>query len=178
MPEQVNESRPCQPGECDRHPDHPPCDRGWIGTDRICPCWAARRLNVVHHTGPAEPAAAMPMPASVRAALRTALADGRPRPRPAPPQQHGAVDRQAAAEPPPPDPRAAAILTDLGTEPNPASRVHHRLAAALTAALDAGWTAADLVEKLKNTADPDGRPAEPLWAWTLERLDAPTGAAA
>jgi hypothetical protein len=45
-------SGPCVPGECDRHPEHAPCDRGWIRLDHVCPCWSKRRGIEIHHTAP------------------------------------------------------------------------------------------------------------------------------
>jgi hypothetical protein len=166
-------SRPCYRGECDHHP-HQPCDLGWLGPgDKVCPCWSARRRLVVNHTGPPDHGRPAPMPAVVRAAWNTAASGARPLPRSGPSSDRAAQPAAAPDAPAPVDPRAAAVLAELGLD---AARAGSslRLARALVVAAEAGWPEADLIELLKSTEDPDGRPPTLLWTWTVEHLGTPT----
>lgn len=167
MADETNPSRPCYRGECDRHP-HQPCDHGWLGPDRVCPCWSARRRLVVNHTAPPDEGRSAPMPMSVRAAWATARADARPLPR-SKPEPRPSAPGGGPAVPAPLDPRAADVVSRLGLDESTPDPLLLRLAAAIAAALDQGWRAEDLVQRLDADRDPDREPAR-YWIWCLGRI--------
>lgn len=172
-------SMPCLSGECAFHTEHPPCNRGWLDADHVCPCWAARRRVNVRHTDPDPiPTTGTPMPATVRAAWNTArktlpgpsaitpawVPTGKARPALPAPQKRPepvAVDRPAAG--PTPDP----VLDQLPTaDVTPAQRAE--LVAALNKARAAGWTDPELATLLHANTDPNRPPAR-LWLYVLRR---------
>lgn len=171
------DSRPCQPGECDHHVEHRPCDRGWLDADHVCPCWAARRRVDVHHTDlDAIPTAGTPMPASVRAAWHTArktlAAPSTVIPawvpaEPAAPVAATSGESRLMPDPGELEPTPDPVLEQLPAAAALSTAERARLVDALNAARAAGWTDHQLAAHLHANTDPDRPPAR-LWLHVLK----------